>query len=46
MSFSSATMALRRAALNLEGTNGVEEAEMFVVWAMMAVRSGLRVFGL
>jgi hypothetical protein len=46
MSFSSAAMALRGEALKLEGTTGVEEAEMFDVWAMMAVRYGLRVVGL
>jgi hypothetical protein len=46
MSFSSAVMALRGEALKLEGTTGVEEAEMFDVWAMMAVRYGLRVVGL
>jgi hypothetical protein len=46
MSFSSAAMALRGQALKLEGTTGVEEAEMFDVWAMMAVRYGLRVVGL
>jgi hypothetical protein len=46
MSFSSAAMALRGEVLNLEGTTGVEEAEMFDVWAMMAVRYGLRVVGL
>jgi hypothetical protein len=38
MSFSSAAMALRVDALKLESTTGVEEAEMFDVWAMMAVR--------
>jgi hypothetical protein len=43
MSFSSAAMTLRGEALKLEGTTGVEEAEMFDVWAMMAVRYGLRV---
>jgi hypothetical protein len=43
MSFSSAAMALRGEALKLEGTTGVEEAEMFDVWAMMAVRYGLRI---
>jgi hypothetical protein len=37
MSFSSAAMAVRGEALKLEGTTGVEEAEMFDVWAMMAV---------
>jgi hypothetical protein len=46
MSFSSAAMALRGEALKLECTTGVEEAEMFDVWAMMAVRYGLRVVGL
>jgi hypothetical protein len=46
MSFSSAAMALRGEALKLEGTTGVEEAKMFDVWAMMAVRYGLRVVGL
>jgi hypothetical protein len=46
MSFSSTAMALRGEALKLEGTTGVEEAEMFDVWAMMAVRYGLRVVGL
>jgi hypothetical protein len=46
MSFSSATMALRVKALKTEGTTGVEEADMFDVWAMMAVRYGLRVVGL
>jgi hypothetical protein len=46
MSFSSAAMALRGEALKLEGKAGVEEAEMFDVWAMMAVRYGLRVVGL
>jgi hypothetical protein len=40
MSFSSAAMALRGEALKLEGTTGVD------VWAMMAVRYGLRVVGL
>jgi hypothetical protein len=43
MSFSSAAMALRGEALKLKGTNGIEEAEMFDVWAMIAVRYGLRV---
>jgi hypothetical protein len=43
MSFSSAAMALRGEDLKLEGTTGVEEAEMIDVWAMMAVRYGLRV---
>jgi hypothetical protein len=43
MSFSSAAMALRGEALKLEGTTGIEEAKMFDVWAMMAVRYGLRV---
>jgi hypothetical protein len=46
MSFSSAAMALRGEAFKLEGTTGVEEAEMFDVWAMMSVRYGLRVVGL
>jgi hypothetical protein len=46
MSFSSAAMALRGEALKLEGTTGVEEAKKFEVWAMMAVRYGLRVVGL
>jgi hypothetical protein len=46
MSFSSTAMALRGEALKLEGTTGVEMAEMFDVWAMMAVRYGLRVVGL
>jgi hypothetical protein len=46
MSFSSAAMALRGEDLKLEGTTGVEEAEMFDVWATMAVRYGLRVVGL
>jgi hypothetical protein len=46
MSFSSTAMALRGEALKLEGTTGVEGAEMFDVWAMMAVRYGLRVVGL
>jgi hypothetical protein len=46
MSFSSAAMALRGEALKLEGTTGVEEAEMFDVWAVMAMRYGLRVVGL
>jgi hypothetical protein len=43
MSFSSAAMALRGEALKLEGTTGVEVAELFDVWAMMAVRYGLQV---
>jgi hypothetical protein len=46
MSFSSTAMALRGQALKQEGTTGVEEAEMFDVWAMMTVRCGLRVVGL
>jgi hypothetical protein len=46
MSFSSAAMALRGEALKLEDTTGVEEAEMFDVWAIMAVRYGLRIVGL
>jgi hypothetical protein len=46
MSFSSAAMALRGESLKLEGTTGVEEAERFDVWAMMAVRYGLRIVGL
>jgi hypothetical protein len=46
ISFSSAAMALRGEALKLEDTIGVEEAEMFDVWAMMAMRYGLRVVGL
>jgi hypothetical protein len=45
MRFSSAAMALRGESLKLEGTTGVEEAEMFDVWAMTAVRYGLRVVG-
>jgi hypothetical protein len=43
MRFSSAAMALRGEALKLEGTTGVGDAEMFDVWAMMAVRYGLGV---
>jgi hypothetical protein len=39
MSFSSASMDLRGEALKLEGTTGVEEAERFDAWAMMAVRA-------
>jgi hypothetical protein len=39
-------MALRGEALKLEGATGVEEAERFDVWAMMAVRFGLRVVGI
>jgi hypothetical protein len=46
MSFLSAAMALRGEALKLESTTGVEEAEMFDMWAMMAMRYGLRVVGL
>jgi hypothetical protein len=46
ISFSSAAMALRGEALKLEDTIGVEKAEMFDVWAMMAMRYGLRVVGL
>jgi hypothetical protein len=46
MSFSSAAMALRGESLKLEGTTGVEEAEMFDVRAMVAVRYGLRGVGL
>jgi hypothetical protein len=46
MSFSSATMDLRGDNLNIEGRTGVDEAERFDVWAMMAVRYGLRVGGL
>jgi hypothetical protein len=46
MSFLSAAMALRGESLKLESTTGVEEAEMFDVWAVMAVRYGLRVVGL
>jgi hypothetical protein len=46
MSFSSAAMAPRGEALKLESTTGVEEAEMFDVWAMMAMRYGLWVVGL
>jgi hypothetical protein len=45
MSFSSATIAILGEALKLEGTTGVEEAEMFDVWAMIAMRYGLRVVG-
>jgi hypothetical protein len=43
MSFSTAAMDLRGEALKLEGATGVEEAERFDLWAMMAVRYGLRV---
>jgi hypothetical protein len=39
MSFSSAVIDLRGEALKLEGTTGVEEAERFDAWAMMAVRA-------
>jgi hypothetical protein len=39
-------MVLRGESLKIEGTTGVEEAEMFDVWAMMAVRYGLLVVGL
>jgi hypothetical protein len=46
MSFSSAAMTLRGGALKLEGTTGVEEAEMFDVWEMVAVWYDLRVVGL
>jgi hypothetical protein len=46
MSFSSAAMAMRGGARKLEGPTEVEEAEMFDVWEMMAVRCGLRVVGL
>jgi hypothetical protein len=46
MSFSSAAMALRGEAVKLEGTTGVEEAEMFDVWAIVAVLHSLRVVGL
>jgi hypothetical protein len=46
MSFSSADIALRGEAPKLEGTTGVEEAEMLDGWAMMALRYGLRVVGL
>jgi hypothetical protein len=46
MSFSSAATALRGEALKLQGTTGVEEAEMFDVWTVMAVRYGPRVVGL
>jgi hypothetical protein len=46
MNFSSAAMALRGKALKLENTTRVEEVERFDVWAMMAVRYGLRVIGL
>jgi hypothetical protein len=43
MIFSSAAMARLGGDLKLEGTTGVEEAEIFDVWAMMTVRYGLRV---
>jgi hypothetical protein len=43
MSFSSAAMARRGEVLKLEGTTGDEEAEMFDVWEMMAMRYGMRV---
>jgi hypothetical protein len=43
MSFSSAAMALRGEALKVEATTRVEETERFDIWAMMAVRYGLRV---
>jgi hypothetical protein len=46
MSISSTAMALRVEALKLEGTTGVEDAEMYDVWATMTVRYGLRVLGL
>jgi hypothetical protein len=46
MSFSSAATALREDSFKLEGAIGVEVAERFVVWEMMAVRYGLRVVGL
>jgi hypothetical protein len=39
MSFSFAVMYLRGEVFKLEGTTGVEEAEKFDAWAMMAVRA-------
>jgi hypothetical protein len=42
MSFSSVAMALQGEALKIEGTTGVEEAEIFDVWTMMAVRYAAR----
>jgi hypothetical protein len=45
MSFSSAAIALQGESLKLECTAGVEEAEMFDVRAMVAVRYSLRVVG-
>jgi hypothetical protein len=39
MTFSSADMNPRGEDLKLEGTTGVEKAERFGVWAMMAVRA-------
>jgi hypothetical protein len=46
MSFSVAATTLRGEALRKEGTEGVEDATRFDVWAMLAVRHGLRVVGL
>jgi hypothetical protein len=46
MIFSSSAMARQGETLKLEDTTEVEEVEMFDVWAMMAVRYGLRVVGL
>jgi hypothetical protein len=39
MTFSTAPLDLRREALKLEGTTGVEDVERFDAWAMMAMRA-------
>jgi hypothetical protein len=46
MSFSVAATALRGEALRTEGTQGIEDATRYDVWATLAVRYGLRVVGL
>jgi hypothetical protein len=46
ISYSSTAMALQEETSKLEGKTGVEESARFDVWAMMAVRYGLRVVGL
>jgi hypothetical protein len=46
ISFSVAAIALRGKALRSEGTQGIEDATRYGVWAMLAMRHGLRVVGL
>jgi hypothetical protein len=46
MNYSSAAMALRGEAIKIEDSTGVEKAEVFDVWGMMAMQYSLRVVGL